>query len=406
MDANMENVATAVGRRRGLKVAGLFAGIGGLELGLSRAGHVTKLMAEIDPAANAVLAARFPGIDKVTDVRTLDTLPGGTDLLAAGFPCQDLSQAGRTTGISGARSGLVNEVFRLARASKVPWILLENVPFMLQLNRGEAMRHIANELEGMGYHWAYRKIDTRAFGLPQRRERVFLLASRDMDPARLLFQDQVTPELPRDHRGVACGFYWTEGTRGLGWAVDSLPTLKGGSTIGIPSSPAIWLPDGRICTPDLRDCERLQGFESDWTKPAEEAGRASYRWKLVGNAVSVPAAEWVGSVLRRMEKALRLPTKPLETGSWPNSAFGFRGSRREVIVSTWPASHPAEGLASFLQFPVKPLSQKAALGFFKRLTTGRLRYPVEFRLAIEHHLGMTDQRPRTSPPLQSSLSFS
>src|SRR5690606_19679397 len=94
-----------------------------------------------------------------------------------------------------------------------------------------------------------------------------------------------------------CGFYWTEGLRGLGWAVNAVPTLKGGSSIGIPSPPAIVLPDGRVVTPDIRDAERLQGFPADWTKVAETVARRSARWRLVGNAVSVPAADWIGKRL-------------------------------------------------------------------------------------------------------------
>ncbi|MFN7924157.1 MAG: DNA (cytosine-5-)-methyltransferase [Bryobacteraceae bacterium] len=374
----------------GCTVAGLFAGIGGLECGLERAGHRTALMVEVDTAANAVLAARFPGIAKTNDVRELDALPRGVDMLAAGFPCQDLSQAGRTTGIRGSRSGLVDEVFRLARRARVDWILLENVPFMLQLHRGEAMRHIVGELETMGYAWAYRKIDTRAFGLPQRRERVFLLASRVEDPAGMLFAEEADAPVA-ERRGAACGFYWTEGTRGLGWAVDAVPTLKGGSAIGIPSPPAIWMPDGRICTPDLRDAERLQGFDAGWTEPAAEVVRASYRWKLVGNAVSVPAAEWMGQVLRRAPGRSPRGAGELAPGRWPDAAYGGKGVRRSVECSAWPVARQRVGLAEFLEYPVKPLSERATRGFYERLTRGPLRYEPEFRRALERHLEEVQQ---------------
>ena len=148
----MEYVAKKMKEQQtGLRTVGLFAGIGGLELGLEGAGHKTELMVEIDAAANAVLATRFPNVEKATDIRALASVPAGIELLAGGFPCQDLSQAGATGGIHGAKSGLITEVFRLARKRRVPWILLENVPFMLQLNRGEAIRHIVEELESMGY---------------------------------------------------------------------------------------------------------------------------------------------------------------------------------------------------------------------------------------------------------------
>src|SRR5688572_26558972 len=171
---------------------GLFAGIGGIELGLHRAGFQSALFCEIDDAANRVLAARFPGIPRVRDVREIDRLPLGTDLVAAGFPCQDLSQAGRTAGIRGARSGLVGEVFRLLEGCPVPpsWLVLENVRFMLNLEQGRAMTFLTEQLSALGYCWAYRVVDTRSFGLPQRRQRVLLLASKTYDPrGPLLGQD-------------------------------------------------------------------------------------------------------------------------------------------------------------------------------------------------------------------------
>src|ERR1700730_8584435 len=171
-------------------IVGLFAGIGGLERGLHRAGHRTLLLCENDPGATAVLRAKFPGVKYHDDVTTLDALPSSTTLVVAGFPCQDLSQAGQTAGIHGTRSGLVGEVFRLVRQARTPWLLLENVPFMLQLNRGGAMDHITGALESLGYRWAYRVVDSRAFGRPQRRRRGYLLASLTGDPRNVLFADE------------------------------------------------------------------------------------------------------------------------------------------------------------------------------------------------------------------------
>ena len=167
-----------------LSVAGLFAGIGGIELGLHQAGHASALLCEIDPGARRVLETRFPDVPIARDVRELTTV-GRVDLMAAGFPCQDLSQAGRTAGITGNNSSLVRHVFRLLDATRrrwPRWLLLENVSFMLHLDRGKAMRHLIDELEARGFTWAYRVVDTRAFGLPQRRHRVILLASRTEDP--------------------------------------------------------------------------------------------------------------------------------------------------------------------------------------------------------------------------------
>ncbi len=379
---------------RCLRVVGLFAGIGGLELGLHRAGHHTQLLCEIDPIATAVLRARFSHLPLHDDVCTLRSLPRGTDLVVAGFPCQDLSQAGKTAGIEGSRSGLVGEVFRLLRRQRVPWVLLENVPFMLQLSRGRAMEVIVASLEDLGYRWAYRVVNTRAFGLPQRRERVFLLASRHEDPRRVLFADDAgEPEPPRSTRGLACGFYWTEGVRGLGWAVDAVPTLKGGSTVGIPSPPAILMPDGRLVTPEIRDAERLQGFEADWTKPAETVARASNRWKLVGNAVTVDVAQWIGErLVLPSDDGLAVEGTALEPGRpWPRAAWNVGRGRFSARISAWPERRPGQPLHEFLRYPVKALSLKATAGFLGRTEIGSLRFPHGFLERVAQHLDRMQQ---------------
>jgi DNA (cytosine-5)-methyltransferase 1 len=175
---------------RALRVASLFSGVGGVELGLLRAGHHVSSFCESDPAARSVLNARFPGVPIHEDVTTLRKLPHDTDLLTAGFPCQDLSQAGATAGIFGSQSGLVWEVFRLLESCRPRFALFENVPFMLRLHRGRAISLLVENLERMGFAWAYRTVDVRSFGIPHRRPRVFLLAARDEDPRSILLCDR------------------------------------------------------------------------------------------------------------------------------------------------------------------------------------------------------------------------
>jgi len=387
---------------RKLRVAGLFAGIGGLELGLASAGHHTELLCEIEPGAVEVLRHRFPDVPVHEDVRTLARFPKSVDLVVGGFPCQDLSQAGLTKGLRGNQSSLVDEVFRLLRVSDVPWVVLENVPFMLQLGRGNAIRHVTGELQRLGYEWAYRVIDTRAFGLPQRRERVFIVASKEGDPSQVLFEGNREPRETPHTAGVACGFFWTEGLRGLGWAVDAVPTLKGGSTIGIPSPPAIWMPDGGFVTPDIRDAERLQGFEPDWSLPAATVTRSTHRWKLVGNAVSVPVAKWVGERLGSKPKPRPVLPMPFDRRkAWPRAAFSENGDAWAVELSTWPVSKPAPSLPEFLEFPTKPLSQRAMEGFLSRLSRGSLKRPASFDRDLGRAIAAAK---RTAKPLKSRSS--
>ena len=383
--------------RTSLRTVGLFAGIGGIEVGLGRSGHSTELLCEIDPGAVEVLHAHFPDTEIHTDVSTLPALPE-CDLVAAGFPCQDLSQAGRTAGIGGTQSGLVEHVFRLLdMASPGPtWLLLENVPFMLSLDRGEAMRSLVDRLEERGWTWAYRVVDSMAFGLPQRRRRVILLASRSEDPRPALLNQNHEPSLPEDPDGIhACGFYWTEGLRGLGWAVDAIPTLKGGSTIGIPSPPAIWDPNtGDLSTPDLIDAERLQGFPAGWTVPAgiTDARGPGRRWKLIGNAVSVPVAEWVGERIQTEEAYSSEADREIAGGRWPHAAWGFAGNRRKVEVTMWPVVRPRPHLLDFLNQEPKALSARATAGFLDRTERGNLRISEDFLLDARRHLAiMSDE---------------
>lgn len=372
-----------------MRVAGLFAGIGGLELGLSAAGHETNLLCEIWEPARAVLSAHLPDVPNERDVCDLKALPGDIELLAAGFPCQDLSQAGLTAGIGGKRSGLVWEILRLLDDRKVPWVVLENVSFMLQLDKGSAMRVLVEAFEERGYRWAYRVVNSLSF-VPQRRERViFVATTTDVDPAAVILADEAQPHLPEtDLDARAHGFYWTEGVRGLGWAVDAVPTLKNGSTIGIASPPAILLPSGSAITPDVRDAERLQGFEEDWTAPAERLSRSSVRWSLVGNAVTVPVARWLGQRLREPATAyehdrdVALPAN----GRWPK-AGRFDGRRRlGVAINTYPEWVERPELTQFLRHPGKLLSSRATRGFLSRTERASLRFPEGFKERLRGHL--------------------
>jgi DNA (cytosine-5)-methyltransferase 1 len=378
-----------------MTVAGLFAGIGGLELGLERAGLRTEYLCELWGPARAVLSERFPGVPLDLDVREVKRLPRA-DVVTAGFPCTDLSQAGRTAGIAGEHSGLVRELFRLLRAGRrsLPtWVVIENVRNMTVLGSGSAMAHVVQGLEDLGYRWAYRVVDSRFSGVPQRRQRVLFVASRTEDPRGALFADEAGEPPAEELADDAFGFYWTEGLRGLGWARDAVPTLKGGSSLGIPSAPGIWVPAAeqgrRVVSPRLEEAEALQGFPPGWTGPVEGSARAAgTRWKLVGNAVTVGVAQWLGGRLAG-------PGEPLATGRelapgerWPLAAWGAKGRRFAAEASMWPLRLPYAHLSSLVDLPEAPaLSLRATGGFYQRLCRGGLKVaPPEFRDDIAGHL--------------------
>ncbi len=209
----------------------------------------------------------------------------------------------------------------------------------------------------------------------------------------LLADDAGVPEPKNPTRRRSFGFYWTEGVRGLGAAVDGVPTLKGGSAIGIPSPPAIVLPSGRIVTPDIRDAERMQGFDTDWTLPAQElTRRRGSRWKLVGNAVTVNVAEWIGLRLRSPGNYDSPGDRPLVRGApWPQCAWNMGKGRHQAHASRWPVAIEGEPIHKFLQFDRKNLSERATAGFLKRLRSGSLRYPSWFEDVLERHLERTSK---------------
>lgn len=380
------------------RVAGLFAGIGGIELGLHQAmGNRldTALLCESWTPARMVLEKNFPGVQVHPDVAQLRDLPGDLDLLAAGFPCTDLSQAGRTAGIQGQQSGLVSHVFEMLRlierrGGKIPWLLIENVPNMLALDRGEGMAYLAKELSELGYRWAYRVVDSRFTGVPQRRRRVLLLASRTEDPRTVLFTDDSSGLDESTLRNDSFGFYWTEGRTGLGWARDATPTFKGGSAVGIPSPPAVWLPaqiPGRkFVIPCVEDGEALQGFSRGWTQAADLGKRNGPRWKLVGNAVTVGVARWVGERILTPGSFELASEEWRGAGAWPTAAWGDRDGVRKVVLTEFPRLLPYTHLLDLLRIDqAVSLSHRAVSGFWRRLQQTNLGRHEGFREDIAEH---------------------
>jgi DNA (cytosine-5)-methyltransferase 1 len=284
---------------------------------------------------------------------------------------------------------LVEEVFRLIAVATPTWLVLENVLNMLSLHRGSAIAHITRRLEDDGWNWAYRTVDSQYFGVPQRRRRVFLVASREEDPRRVLFADDAPPTTrPRLHPEY--GFYWTEGNTGLGWGDGIVPTLKGGSKLGISSPPAVWrrnAPNGlAIVRPSISSGEQLQGFPAGWT---DHVPREGNRWKLVGNAVSVPVAKWLGRRLADPGDALPVDVAYLpESTSWPRAAANVGGERQSWSVSERPVLARRTSLGNVLDtHSATPLSLVATRGFATRLAGSRLRERVSgFVDALDQHV--------------------
>jgi DNA (cytosine-5)-methyltransferase 1 len=381
-----------------MSVVGLYAGVGGLELGFKAAGFGTALLADKDEHCQRVLGKRFPGTDIRGNVADLDRLPVSTTIVTAGFPCQNLSMAGNKEGITGQKSGDIRHLFELLKSGDRPTLVIENVYFMLQLKKGAAMRSLVQELEDLGYAWAYRVVNAMAFGLPQRRRRVLLVASTQIDPTAVLFADEAgSAQLPAATIDRPIGFYWTEGRAGVGTTRDGIPPLKIASGLGIPSAPAVLFPDGQVMKPSIEACERLQGFPRGWTELEYGVSR-SPRWSMVGNAVSVPMATWLAKCLKNPRHMLDFATRPLTSGdSWPNAAYGGKGERVAVDASEFPVREEVLSIETFRDPNWAPLSSRALRGFLSRAKIGGLRFPDGFLPALENALlVMTEREARTA----------
>lgn len=178
-----------------MKAVSLFAGVGGFDLALERNGVPVVASVEIDKNARKVLAKQFPNSAILEDVKEvtgeqLFKLGFESDgIIVGGFPCQDLSVAGKRAGLAGDRSGLFFEVTRILEETKAKYFILENVPGLLSSNKGRDMGTVVGTLDELGYSVAWRVLDAQYFGVPQRRRRVFIVGCLGDDwrsPAQIL----------------------------------------------------------------------------------------------------------------------------------------------------------------------------------------------------------------------------
>jgi DNA (cytosine-5)-methyltransferase 1 len=166
----------------------LFAGVGGFDLAMQRQGVKVVASVEIDSKCNEVLTKHFPEATQFTDVTTVkgeDLINAGftprTGIITGGFPCQDLSVAGKRAGLAGERSGLFWEIARLVEETQSEYFIIENVPGLLTSNKGRDFGVVIGTMADIGYSLGWRVLDAQHFGVPQRRRRVFIVGKRTTD---------------------------------------------------------------------------------------------------------------------------------------------------------------------------------------------------------------------------------
>ncbi len=294
------------------KAASFFAGIGGLDLGLDRAGFSVTFQCEINPFCLTILEQHWPGVLRKSDIGKVTNadIPD-SDVWTAGFPCQDLSLArmGPRAGLRGEKSGLFHEFMRLVRRGMPRAVLIENVHGLLTSHGGRDFTIVLKALDELGYGVAWRVFDSKFFGVPQQRRRVFIVGLyRDArSAAEVLFEPQCGDgnATPRGRNGTKSPslFQKVVGdpikgplTKAIAHCIYAESARHTGTDW---SRNYVWYPDGRVRRFTSNEVERAQGFPVDWTLPNDDLRWSldkieSKRYHAVGNSVTPQVAEWVG----------------------------------------------------------------------------------------------------------------
>lgn len=297
-----------------LTVGSLFAGIGGFDLGLERAGMRVRWQCEIDPYCRAVLARHWPGVPCFEDVCDLaGAAVEPVDVLCGGFPCEDVSIAGRAAGLAGARSGLWHEYARLVSEIRPRYVIVENVPALLARGLGTVL----GELAALGYDAEWDCLPASAFGAPHRRDRVWIVAYPDGQRLRQRPErdqrDRGAVRAPERGHAVAADdgaaqpmadpeLARLEGHRR--GPVRSAPAARGGANVADAEVEPVWarLRPGRPGR--LGDRRPGDGGRAGrgWWDAEPDVGRVADgiparvdRLRALGNSLVPQIATWIGS---------------------------------------------------------------------------------------------------------------
>jgi DNA (cytosine-5)-methyltransferase 1 len=328
-----------------MRVLDLFSGIGGIALGLERAGMTTIAFCEADPFCREWLAQQWPEVPQHDDVRSLDAAAfrGRVDIVAGGFPCQDVSVAGKGAGLDGERSGLWREMLRVVRDVRPRWVLAENVPAL----RTRGADRVLGDLESAGYACWPLVVGARHVGAPHRRDRVWIVAHKqrvadgdsglrdvpeqairagrfaaisgsaqlaDSDGGRREFEwqpDHADQQGTPGHQPDGCDGARMANASAVGWLQGEQASPAGTAAWGDRASPR-W-PAGPGCEQYdwepprvVARAESGLGFGADGLPAGLGTPMRRARLKALGNSVVPQVVETIGRVVMRADQLMEM----------------------------------------------------------------------------------------------------
>jgi DNA (cytosine-5)-methyltransferase 1 len=291
-----------------MTVGSLFAGIGGFDLGFERAGYDIRWQVEIDPWARAVLAKHWPHVYRHDDIRTAGAHNlEAVDVLCGGFPCQDISLAGKGAGMGeGTRSGLWSEYARLIRELRPRYVVVENVAALLARGLGRVL----GDLAACGYDAEWDCIPAAAIGAPHRRDRLWLVAYPQLGGRDWLHERVEPRHVATDVTGRGADGSGRLCARGHGRGVQGAGSRRRDEDVADAHRPRLQK-SGHVGTPGARTGGIFTGAAIDrdgWWAVEPHLGRVAHgvpnrvhRLRGLGNAIVPQIAEWIAHRITEAE---------------------------------------------------------------------------------------------------------
>lgn len=301
-------------RKSPFRVASLFSGIGGFDLGFERSGFEITFQCEIDKFCQCILKHRWPTVKFHENIKDLAAaaIPL-SDVWVGGFPCQDVSLArmGARPGLKGKRSGLFHEFARLVGEARPRVVVFENVAGLLSSHHGRDFGTVIGTLAELGYSVGWRVLNSKNFGVPQSRQRVYIVGChRDIEgPGQILFEAERSEghveESKSNGKTSLSPFKTSIGKNGgVGPVYQSIAyclyACSARHTGTDWSRTYVQYPTkGKVRRLTPKECEGVMGFPNGWTIPPTGSLRDedidSLRYHALGNAVTPPVAEWLAT---------------------------------------------------------------------------------------------------------------